>query len=159
MVTVSIAGYRAVTAPAGEPAVEIPDLVGVFVSAQPGADGRCFAVRLYPTTVQDGRVALWSWTGPGDCSTRSDALATAVGSAQGVLLPASAGQNARAGMVVETPEDARPPMAGVRRVLDPGADPGSDTILAFPTVDDARAGTNGVVMHAVERLAIPFRAG
>ena len=159
LVAVSLAGYRAFTAPVGEPAVEIPDLVGVFVSDQPGADGRCFAVRLYPTTVEDGRVAMWSWTGLDGCSARSDALATAVGTARGVRLPATGAMGTRAGVLVEAQADARPPMAGVGRVLDPGDDLESGTILAFPTLDDASRGTNGILLHAVERLDVPFRAG
>lgn len=150
VVAVVAIGVRATNQqPVGGP-MPMPELVGVFVTTEPDGEGRCYAVRLYDTTPQDGRVALWTWTGVSDCSERSDNLISGLGQADGVRLPDGAG------VVIEAALSTPAPLAGAQLVLDAGSD-GSGPVVAYPSVDDAVSGEQGQPMDEVQELDIPYR--
>jgi len=143
-------GVRAINQqPVGSP-MPMPDLVGVFVTAQPDQQGRCYAVRLYDTTPQDRRVALWTWTGASGCSGRSDNLSSGLGQAQGVKLPDGAG------VLVDAAPTTPVPLAGVELVLDAGSD-GKGLVVAYPSVDAAASGVQGQPMEQVQELDVTYR--
>ncbi len=134
----------------GGPA-SLPGVTGVYVTAAPDADGQCHAVRLYDTTPTDGRVAIWAWTGNADCSERSDNLSTGLGHAEGVRLATGAGIAVYA---VADPE-ASPNPADLVLVLDPGG--GEASMLAYPSVQAAIAGDDGIPMRLVAELDVTYR--
>ena len=149
-VAVIAVGVNVLRQPAlGGPA-PLPEVVGLYVTTAPGAAGQCHAVRLYDTTPADGRVAIWSWTGRADCSERSDNLLTGVGRAEGVRLASGSG------IAVSTAADAPSRLADLVLVLDPGG--GSEVPMrAYPSLEAALAGDDGIPMQAVEELNITYR--
>jgi hypothetical protein len=152
VVVAAAIGLRAlIQAPVGGP-VAMPEIAGLFVTQSPDADGRCYAVRLYDTTPTDGRVSLWTWAGVSGCAARSDNLATGVGRAAGVGLPSDVG------VAIDAAEGAPSALEGVHLVLRPDATP-DGPLRAFPSVEAAAAGEDGIRMESVDTLEIPYRPG
>jgi hypothetical protein len=130
----------------------LPEVAGVYVTDAPDAAGQCRAVRLYDTTPADGRVAIWAWTGNADCSERSDNLSTGLGHAEGVRLASGAGVAVYA--VGEAGASPRP--SDLVLVLDPGGEGGA-SMVAYPSVQAAVAGDDGIPVRLVAELDITYR--
>lgn len=150
------AGLQLLTQPrVGGPA-PMPPLVGIFVTRQPDDAGRCHAVRMYDTTADDGRVALWSWTGRSGCAARTDNLAQGAAAATGVQLPAAAGVPSGAGVLIEAGQEVPSVLEGTVLVLDPRRQAAGGSLLVFPSVQAASAADVGMQMAQVEELEVPY---
>ncbi len=145
-----VVGVNALEGPqVGGPAA-IPPVAGIFVTTEPDESGSCHAIRLYGTTAEDGRVALWTWSGAPDCTARRSDLFTGVGRAVGVRLPTGAGIRVRAA------EDAPAPLDGLELVLEVGGE-GEPSVRAFASVQAVVDGVGGIGLTEVEELEIPYR--
>lgn len=144
-------GVRAATqAPVGAP-MPMPNVVGVFVTTQPDADGQCLAVRLYDTTPQDGRAAIFAWTGVTGCADRKGNISSSLGQASGLRLASGAG------VAVDASAGAPKDLEGLHLVLEVG-DGSAGELTAYSSVDGAVEGTGGRTLEKVERLDIPYHA-
>jgi hypothetical protein len=144
-------GVRAATQTPVGAAVPMPDVMGVYVTAEPDADGHCYAIRLYDTTPEDGRAALFGWTGVSGCAERKDNIMTSLGRASGVRLATGDG------VVLDASAGAPKFLEGLHLVLDPGGASGGG-LVAYPSVDGAVDGSNGRALDSVEELDIPYHA-
>lgn len=154
-VLVGVVVRELVTTPnAGAPVM--PDAPGLFRSIEPDATGRCFAVLVYDTTRDDGRVALWAWIKADDCSARSTNLYMAVGRATAVGLPANGSTAARSGIDVVAGPDAEGPLGGLAFVLDPLASTQPERMPAFHALDEV-AGQPTLELVRMESIDIPYR--
>lgn len=143
-------GVRALSQPAvGGPAA-MPELVGLFVTEQPSAGGRCYALRLYDSTPADGRVALWAWTAGSSCRERSSNLSTGIGTAGGVQLPSGPG------IAVEATSGTAPELEGLWLFVDPTL-AGDGSVQAFPSIQ--APDTEAIRLRPVEEVSIPYRPG
>ena len=147
----AVVGVRVLTVPSLGTPVEMPPLVGLFVTQAADEAGRCYAVRLYDTTPTDGRVALWTWTGSQGCAARVDNISMGTGRAEGVLLPSGRG------ILIRAADTAPAPLGQLELVLDPGDQINGGMLRAFLSVQAAATGSDGIVMNPLEEIDIPYR--
>lgn len=151
---------RSSISPPNTAAPVMPELVGIFRSVEPDEDGRCVAVRLYDTTPQDGRTALWAWTGTDGCQVRVSNLTAGTGTAMALALPASGEHPSRDGIGVAAAADVAAPLNGLSLVLDPEAgragEPNAEMISAFWSTDDL-GGRHTLQLVEVDELHVPYR--
>lgn len=144
-------GVRAATQTPVGAAVPMPAVAGVYVTAQPDADGHCYAIRLYDTTPQDGRAAIFGWIGVSGCADRKDNIMTSLGRASGLRLTAGAG------VVLDASPGAPKFLEGLHLILDPG-DGSLTGLVAYPSLQSAVDGSDGRALDKVEQLDIPYHA-
>jgi hypothetical protein len=150
VVAVLALGLRALNQPAVGGPAPMPEVTGIFVTTEPDPQGSCYAVRLYDTTSDDGRVALWTWAAGSDCTERTGSISTGIGRAEGVRLLSGGG------ILIRAAADIAPPLSGLELVLDVAG--GADgSIQAFTSLEAAANGQGGMRMTPTERLIIPLR--
>lgn len=133
----------------------MPDTVGLFRTTERDQAGTCFAVRLYDTTAEDGRVALWAWTGVDGCAARKSNLFAGRGTAGALALPAGVRHASRAGIRV-TVSTADGLLEGLDLVLDPLASDGRDVVPGFRSIDEL-GGAHTVQLTRIDSLDVPYR--
>lgn len=124
-----------------------PAVSGIFVTSQPDASGRCYALRIYDTTPRDGRVALWTWEGPDGCATRTSGLLLGAGSAMAVAV----GQEDA--IRVDAAPEASGGLAAFSRILLPD----EGRLDGYATLSDAEASRSSTAWRASAKLDVPYQ--